>query len=259
MSEPTPTKQADKKPKKKDELYAGIGCLGFIVLVIVISGIYTAYENSQMKDKIHAFAEKSESLDSLRHYCSKYYEKHKDATSGKISSVDTIISNNCQEIWAPLIAEEREAIAVKKAQAKEAEAAAEAAKKETKEYKYNEMYGKSIDAFTLYASFQKNPLKMDEACKKSPRVQVEGNITDMGINSLGKYIDLATQIKGEGNIRIFLEDGEWNNNIISSGKIKVRDYITIGGLCYGQTETLGIKSKMIIGNARILKKAKEYL
>jgi hypothetical protein len=160
-------------------------------------------------------------------------------------SADTIISENCQEIWAP----EK----VKRV------AANEVARRGTDEYKketYDKMYGGELTAYSLYRFFKDTPIKAAEACKKSP-IQVEGVIVDMGVNSYGKYMDLRTGTDNESDIRVFLEDSEWNSNALN--KIRRIDKIIVGGLCYGRTEAFGIKSKIIIGNAKILKKGSKYL
>ena len=129
---------------------------------------------------------------------------------------------------------------------------------EQKLQKYNETYGKVIDAFELNSLFKKNRIEMNKACNKSP-IQIEGYIEDMGSNAYGNYLDISTKVfEKEANIRVFLEEGSWNDIAIS--KIKRNDQIVAGGLCYGQTELFGgIKSSIIIGNARILKIGKKYL
>ena len=143
------------------------------------------------------------------------------------------------------------------------------ASKKSKEQEYEQKYGKVTLAEGLYKLFKQNSLKANNICKNSP-VQIEGQIVEIGENSVGKYIDFYThkehsnQVnvlnrKKLGDIRVFLEECKWNNDIILSGKVKTDNHITIGGICYGETEAFGIKSKIIIGNARILKKFKEFL
>jgi TM2 domain-containing membrane protein YozV len=208
--------------------------------------LWSKKEEMKLVDKISIFAEQPENLDSLQYYCIKDKKKF------------SRVLKKCEVVMAPIIAAEKEAKEAKKREEEAKEREKEAAKKETKEYKYNEMYGKVMTAYDLYILFRDVPLKAAEACKKSP-VQLEAFIMDMGANSFGKYMDLRTGIRMEkADVRVFLEDSEWNNNIIRN-KIKRHDKVTIGGLCYGQTETFGIKSKIVIGNAKILKKSKEYL
>ncbi len=57
--------------------------------------------------------------------------------------------------------------------------------------------------------------------------------------------------------RIFLDNSNENSEAIK--KIKRNDLIRVYGLCKGQVEVSGVKSKIIIGNARILKINGEFL
>jgi TM2 domain-containing membrane protein YozV len=126
-----------------------------------------------------------------------------------------------------------------------------------KEREYDEMYGKMLESYKLGGAYYDNQLNANKICSGSP-IQIRGFIGDIGANSYGKYIDLKKISKKEAEIRIFLEDCNWNDKAIV--KIKRIDEIIIGGLCYGQTELYGgIKSDVIIGNARILKVNKEFL
>jgi len=136
-----------------------------------------------------------------------------------------------------------------------------------KEQKYREVFGdddKVIITQELVRMYEKNPLQANKNCQQKP-ILLDGFINDMGSNNLGNYIDLKNLIKLENtlkttddsDIRIFLEDSDWNREAIS--KIKQGNGIRIYGLCYGQTEAFGVKSKIIIGNAKILKINKEFL
>ena len=125
-----------------------------------------------------------------------------------------------------------------------------------KKQKYEEMYGKIYSSRGFYRTFMDNSLAMNKNCNEGRlRMWIYGKIIDMGSNSYGKYIDLHTHSNSQGqktgDIRVFLADNEWNNIAIT--KIKRGDEIDVGGLCYGQTEAFGIKSKIIIGNASIIK------
>jgi len=136
-----------------------------------------------------------------------------------------------------------------------------------KEQKYREIFGdedKVTITQDLVRIYEKNPLQANKSCQQQP-ILLDGFINDMGSNSLGNYIDLKNLIKLENvmkknddsDIRVFLEDSDWNREAIS--KIKQGNGIRIYGLCYGQKEAFGAKSKIIIGNARILKINKEFL
>jgi TM2 domain-containing membrane protein YozV len=144
----------------------------------------------------------------------------------------------------------------KKIEREQKKAERESKKPKSKEQEYEETYGKTIyDATPFYKMFRDKPLAVNKLYENGPLpIQIYGEILDMGSNSYGNYIDLYTHYeKSEkiGNIRVFLADSEWNNNAIQ--KIKRRNMIGLGGLCYGQTEIYGIKTKIIIGNATILK------
>jgi uncharacterized protein (TIGR02145 family) len=77
------------------------GCLGlflfciisFIILVIIVS-----FEETKLADKISILAENPENLDSLQKYCLKYRKTYSK------------ILENCNEVLAPVIAAEEEAI-----------------------------------------------------------------------------------------------------------------------------------------------------
>jgi len=137
---------------------------------------------------------------------------------------------------------------------------------EQKEQEYKKTYGEELYyAESFYKMFKDKPIVMNNFYKGGPLpMQITGEILDMGTNSYGNYIDLYTdkvnmkdpytgKVSREkvGDIRVFLADSEWNNKAIE--KLKRRNIVNIGGLCYGQTEAFGIKSKVIIGNATILK------
>ena len=132
-----------------------------------------------------------------------------------------------------------------------------------KKQKYEEMYGKTLyEAQLFYKTFRDNSLAMNRNCNEGrPPMYLRGQIIDMGSNSYGKYIDLYTHYNSQnqkaGDIRVFLVDNGWNNSAITN--IKLRDMINVGGLCYGQTEAFGIKSKIIIGNASIIKVNGKFL
>jgi hypothetical protein len=183
-------------------------------------------------DKIYAFAGKPEDLDSLRYYCLDCFILRANTEPSTSCSADTIISKNCQEFWSEEIKKRI------------------AAKMDTKEYRYNEMYGGSLDAKSLDNAFWKNQIYANKVCNQQP-IQIEGVVDGLGSNEWGNYIDIRQ------TIRVFLEDSDWNARNI--GKIKRGKRIAIGGLCYGQTELYGIKTKIIIGNAKILKFDKEFL
>ena len=149
---------------------------------------------------------------------------------------------------------------------------AAAAEKEQKEQEYKKTYGEELYyAESFYKMFKDKPIVMNNFYKGGPLpMQITGEILDMGTNSYGNYIDLYTdkvnmkdpytgKVSREkvGDIRVFLADSEWNNKAIA--KLKRRNIVDIGGLCYGQTEAFGIKTKVIIGNATILKINKELL
>jgi len=139
--------------------------------------------------------------------------------------------------------------------------------KKSKKQEYEEMYGEILYAELLYKKFKENPISMNKICE-GKQLQMEGTVFEMGSDSDGNYIDLYTnkeylenknKVYPEkfGNIRIFLANSEWNNDAIM--KIKRKNIIVIEGICYGQTEAFGIKSKIIIGNATILKVSGKFL
>lgn len=163
----------------------------------------------------------------------------------------------------------------------------------TKEQKYREMFGeedKVLKVYKLVRIYKENPLQANEICQQSGPSIIEGYIAGMGSNSLGNYIDLRNmhpraetitwllKIIGGKNYgyvntvdesnekfgsdlgsdtRIFLDNSNENSKAIS--RIKRNDLIRFYGLCKGQTEAFGAKSKIIIGNAKILKINEEFL
>jgi DNA polymerase III alpha subunit (gram-positive type) len=141
---------------------------------------------------------------------------------------------------------------------KQAEAERESKKPKSKKQEYEEIYGEEMTARRLYTMYRRNPLAMKESCNTDnpSALQIEGQIFSMGSNSIGDYIDIKSGAyldpltDEHSNIRVFLVNSEWNNSAIQ--KIKRKNKIGIGGLCYGQTEMFGIKTKIIIGNATIL-------
>jgi len=121
-----------------------------------------------------------------------------------------------------------------------------------KEQEYEKVYNRILETKELNKIYKKNNvINANNICNQQI-LQIRGVVDNVGSNEYGNYIDL----KGS-DIRIFLEDCEWNNK--AAEKFKRHSLIIAGGLCYGQTELFGIKSKIIIGNARILKVNKEYL
>jgi len=141
---------------------------------------------------------------------------------------------------------------------KQAEAERESKKPKSKKQEYEEIYGEEMTARRFYTMYRRNPLAMKEFCNEDnpSALQIEGQIFNMGSNSIGDYIDIKSGAyldpltDEHSNIRVFLANGKWNNSAIQ--KIKRKNKIGIGGLCYGQTEMFGIKTKIIIGNATIL-------
>jgi len=158
-----------------------------------------------------------------------------------------------------------------------------------KEQKYRETFGeedKVLKVYKLVSLYKNNPLQANEICQQSGPSIIEGFIAGMGTNSLGNYIDLRNEhpraefitwllkiIFGgdygyvnaidsnnkepESDTRIFLDNSNENSEAIK--KIKRNDLIRFYGLCKGQVEVSGVKSKIIIGNARILKINGEFL
>jgi TM2 domain-containing membrane protein YozV len=135
--------------------------------------------------------------------------------------------------------------------------------KREKEQENKKLYGELFFADLLYKDFMKNSIQMNKTCNDK-LIRIQGRIMEMGTNSYGNYVDLYTNIEKVeslkvkvGNIRVFLVNSELNDMAIN--KLKVNTTIELGGLCYGQTEAFGIKSKIIIGNATILKKQGDIL
>jgi len=162
-----------------------------------------------------------------------------------------------------------------------------------REQKYRELYGEEdnvLNVYSLVRIYKENPLQANEICQRNGHIIIKGYIANMGSNSLGNYIDLRNthpraetitwllKIIGGKNYgyvntvdesnekfgsdlgsdtRIFLEYSDWNSEAIS--KIKRNDLIRFYGLCEGQAEAFGAKSKIIIGNARILKINDDFL
>jgi len=158
-----------------------------------------------------------------------------------------------------------------------------------KEQKYREMFGeedKVLSVYKLVSLYKNNPLQANEICQQSGPSIIKGSIAGMGSNSLGNYIDLrndhprwetitwllkiilggdygyvnaidSNNKEPDSNTRIFLDNSNENSEAIK--KIKRNDLIRVYGLCKGQVEVDGIKSKIIIGNARILKINEEFL
>jgi len=158
-----------------------------------------------------------------------------------------------------------------------------------KEQKYREVFGEEdnvLNVYTLVRIYKENPLQANEICERNGHIIIKGYIADMGSNSLGNYIDLRNEhpraefitwlfkiIFGgdygyvnaidsnnkepSSDTRIFLDNSNENSEAIK--KIKRNDLIRFYGLCKGQTEAFGAKSKIIIGNARILKINEEFL
>jgi len=124
------------------------------------------------------------------------------------------------------------------------------------------MYGEEdrvLTAASLVDAYKSNQLQANKICKQSAII-LKGYIAGMGSNSLGNYIDLKNDILGfseDSDIRIFLDNSNENSEAIK--KIKSNGLVRVIGLCQGQIEVFGAKSKIIIGSARILKIGAEFL
>jgi TM2 domain-containing membrane protein YozV len=194
-----------------------------VVVILCYIGLLIWGNNikSEEEDKISIFAQQPENADSLQYYCLEYKKAHPSSFS------TSKISKSCQEVWAPFIAEEREARAIKKAQAKEARAAEAQAKKAEK-------YTAELSATQLFNEYANNELAADEAYKKK-WIKVSGIV-----ESIGKDID------GNPNVildfvRIHFKDKKELVNLRSGQEI------TVIGRCEGmQVLTDGTQMMKII-------------
>ncbi|MCL2261302.1 MAG: NINE protein [Fibromonadales bacterium] len=98
-----------------------------------------------------------------------------------------------------------------------------------KEQIYREKYGEVITAYEVNGLFERNRVEANRACNNKLH-QIQGNVVEVGTNTYGNYIDLHTKLGGlfkprESNVRIFLEDCDWNSQAIA--KIKRTDEICI--------------------------------